>query len=138
MSSVLVAPNRSPAGLLAERRSREASRPRIALSSRVYLAAVGMAALAAVLVGLDLVQSLGWPTFHGIPDKTSGGPRKPIDPWDQRGLSHRCAKLVGTAAAGNRDRWARSSLRQRWLERFRRGEHTMRSGSDGFWGRAPT
>ena len=66
MSSILVVPNRSPAPLPAERRSREARRPRIALSSRVYLPAVGMAALAAaVLVGLDWSNHWGGQHFTG-------------------------------------------------------------------------
>jgi sterol desaturase/sphingolipid hydroxylase (fatty acid hydroxylase superfamily) len=59
MSSVLIAPSRSPVPSPAERRSPEAGRPRIALLSRVYLPAVGMAAVAVALVGM------GWSGHWG-------------------------------------------------------------------------
>jgi sterol desaturase/sphingolipid hydroxylase (fatty acid hydroxylase superfamily) len=65
MSSVLIAPNRPPAPLPAERRSREASRPWVALSSRLYLPAVGVAALAAVLVGIGWSHHWGGERFTG-------------------------------------------------------------------------
>ncbi len=65
MSSVLVAPNRSPVALPAERRSGEASRPWIALSSRVYLPAAGIAALAAALVGIGWSNHWGGERFTG-------------------------------------------------------------------------
>src|ERR1700733_2144148 len=65
MSSVLIAPNRPPAPLPAERRSREASRPGVALSSRLSLPAVGVAALAAVLVGIGWSHHWGGERFTG-------------------------------------------------------------------------
>jgi sterol desaturase/sphingolipid hydroxylase (fatty acid hydroxylase superfamily) len=65
MSSVLVAPHRSPAPLPARRGSREPSRPWIALSSRVYLPAVGIAAVAALLVGIGWSNHWGGERFTG-------------------------------------------------------------------------
>jgi sterol desaturase/sphingolipid hydroxylase (fatty acid hydroxylase superfamily) len=65
MSSVLVAPSRSLAPLPAKQRTRDASRPWIALSSRVYIPAVGMAALAAALVGLGWSNHWGGQHFTG-------------------------------------------------------------------------
>ncbi len=59
MSSVLIAPSRSPVPSPAERRSPEASRPWIALSSRAYLPAVGIAAVALALV------AIGWSSHWG-------------------------------------------------------------------------
>ena len=59
MSSVLVAPSRSSDPSLAERRVREATRPWIALSSRVYLPAAGIATVAVTLV------VLGWANHWG-------------------------------------------------------------------------
>jgi sterol desaturase/sphingolipid hydroxylase (fatty acid hydroxylase superfamily) len=65
VSSVLIGPSRSPAAPAAERGSREASRPWIALSSRVYLPAAGIAALAAVLVGIGWFDDWGGESFSG-------------------------------------------------------------------------
>ncbi len=65
MSSVLIAPNRPAAPLPTERRSRGASRPRIALSSRVYLPAVWVAGLAAALVGIGWSDHWGGERFTG-------------------------------------------------------------------------
>ncbi len=65
MSSVLIGPSRSPAAPAAERGSREASRPWIALSSRVYLPAAGIAAFAAVLVGIGWFDDWGGESFSG-------------------------------------------------------------------------
>jgi sterol desaturase/sphingolipid hydroxylase (fatty acid hydroxylase superfamily) len=65
VSSVLVGPTRSPAPAAAERRSWEASRPWAALSTRVYLPAAGIAALAAVLVGIGWVSHWGGDQFTG-------------------------------------------------------------------------
>jgi sterol desaturase/sphingolipid hydroxylase (fatty acid hydroxylase superfamily) len=67
VSSVLVGPSRSPGAptAFAGRRSREASRLWIALSSRVYLPAVGIAALAAVLVGIGWSDDWGGERFTG-------------------------------------------------------------------------
>ena len=65
MSSVLIAPSRSPGPSPAERRTREASRPWIAVSSRVYLPAVGIAALAAALVVVGWANHWGGDQFTG-------------------------------------------------------------------------
>jgi sterol desaturase/sphingolipid hydroxylase (fatty acid hydroxylase superfamily) len=67
MSSVLVGPSRSPEAAIAplERKSREASRPWTAVSSRVYLPAAGVAALAAVLVGIGWSDDWGGERFAG-------------------------------------------------------------------------
>src|ERR1700733_14440598 len=67
MSSVLVGPSRSPEAAIAplERKAREASRPWTAVSSRVYLPAVGVAALAAVLVGIGWSDNWGGERFTG-------------------------------------------------------------------------
>jgi sterol desaturase/sphingolipid hydroxylase (fatty acid hydroxylase superfamily) len=59
VSSVLIAPSRSSDPSPAERRIREATRPWTALSSRIYLPAAGIAAVAAVLV------LLGWSNHWG-------------------------------------------------------------------------
>jgi len=64
VSSVLIAPSRSPAPAT-ELGTREPSRPRIALSSRVYLPAVGIAALAAILVGIGWSDQWGGERFTG-------------------------------------------------------------------------
>jgi sterol desaturase/sphingolipid hydroxylase (fatty acid hydroxylase superfamily) len=67
MSSVLVGPSRSPEAAIAptERRFREASRPWSAVSSSVYLPAAGVAALAAVLVGIGWSDDWGGERFAG-------------------------------------------------------------------------
>jgi sterol desaturase/sphingolipid hydroxylase (fatty acid hydroxylase superfamily) len=65
VSSVLVAPPRSSVPATAERTTRKATRPRIALSSRVYLPAAGIAALAAVLVGIGRSDHWGGESFTG-------------------------------------------------------------------------
>lgn len=65
VSSVLIAPPRSPASAAAEPGIREAGRPWIALSSRVYLPAAGIAALAAVLVGIGWSDDWGGQRFTG-------------------------------------------------------------------------
>jgi sterol desaturase/sphingolipid hydroxylase (fatty acid hydroxylase superfamily) len=65
VSSVLVAPPRSPAPAAAEGVTRAAIRGRIGLSSRVYLPAVGIAALAAVLVGIGWSDHWGGESFTG-------------------------------------------------------------------------
>jgi sterol desaturase/sphingolipid hydroxylase (fatty acid hydroxylase superfamily) len=65
VSSVLIGPSPSPARETAERRGWEASRLRTALSSRVYLPAAGIAALAAVLVGIGWATDWGGAQFTG-------------------------------------------------------------------------
>jgi sterol desaturase/sphingolipid hydroxylase (fatty acid hydroxylase superfamily) len=67
VSSVLVGPSRSLEAptAAAERRSREASRLWTAVSSRVYLPAAGIAALAAVLVGIGWSDDWGGDNFAG-------------------------------------------------------------------------
>ncbi len=67
MSSVLVGPSRYSWGRnrKAGRRSREASRRWTALSSRVYLPAAGIAALAAILVGIGWSDDWGGERFTG-------------------------------------------------------------------------
>jgi sterol desaturase/sphingolipid hydroxylase (fatty acid hydroxylase superfamily) len=62
MSSVVVAPSRSRAPRIGERAAREAGRFRSALSSRVYLPAFSIAAIAAILI------SVGWATRWGGAD----------------------------------------------------------------------
>src|SRR5690242_13381041 len=62
MSSVVVAPTRSRAPRFGERGAREASRVRSALSSRVYLPAFSVVAIAALLI------SVGWATGWGGAD----------------------------------------------------------------------
>jgi sterol desaturase/sphingolipid hydroxylase (fatty acid hydroxylase superfamily) len=64
MSSVLITPQRPPAPLATERRSREARR-RLAVSSRLYLPAAGVLALAAVLVGIGWSHHWGGERFSG-------------------------------------------------------------------------
>ena len=100
MSSVLVGPSRSPEAATAptERRSREASRLWTAVSSRVYLPAAGIAALAAVLVGIGWSDDWGGERFAGSLTESSCGPRRSGGPGDHRDLSHRGATLAGTAA----------------------------------------
>ena len=65
MSSVLIAPSRSAAPAPAAGSRREASRPWSALSSRVYLPAAGIAALAAGLVGIGWSHGWGGERFTG-------------------------------------------------------------------------
>jgi len=67
MSSVLVGPSRPPEAAIAavERRSREASRLWSAVSSRVYVPAAGIAAVAAVLVGIGWSDHWGGEDFTG-------------------------------------------------------------------------
>lgn len=65
MSSVLVAPPRSPARAAAERTTPKATRPSIALSSRVYLPAAGIAAAAAILIGIGWSDHWGGESFTG-------------------------------------------------------------------------
>jgi sterol desaturase/sphingolipid hydroxylase (fatty acid hydroxylase superfamily) len=62
MSSVVVAPTRSRAPRIGERGARDAGRLRSALSSRVYLPAFSIAAIAAILI------SVGWATGWGGAD----------------------------------------------------------------------
>ena len=59
MSSVVIAPSRPRAPEALERGGREASRLRSAVSSRVYLPALSIAAVAVVLIGV------GWATGWG-------------------------------------------------------------------------
>lgn len=65
MSSVLIGPSPSPVAPAVERGSREASRPKIAWSSRIYFPAAGIAALAAVLVGIGWLDHWGGESFGG-------------------------------------------------------------------------
>jgi sterol desaturase/sphingolipid hydroxylase (fatty acid hydroxylase superfamily) len=67
MSSVLLGPSRPPETAVApaERRSREASRLWSAVSSRVYLPAAGVAALAAALIGIGWSEDWGGERFAG-------------------------------------------------------------------------
>jgi sterol desaturase/sphingolipid hydroxylase (fatty acid hydroxylase superfamily) len=65
VSSVLIGPSPSPVAPAAERRSREASRPKIAWSSRIYFPAAGIAALAAVLVAIGWFDHWGGESFSG-------------------------------------------------------------------------
>ena len=62
MSSVVIAPTRPRAPAVAEREGRAASRLRSALSSRVYLPALAIPAVAAVLI------AIGWATDWGGAD----------------------------------------------------------------------
>src|SRR5689334_2301392 len=62
MSSVVVAPSRSRAPRIGERAAREAGRFRSGLSSRVYVPAFSIAAIAAILI------SVGWATGWGGAD----------------------------------------------------------------------
>ena len=65
MSSVVVAPTRSPALEAVERGGREASRLRTALSSRVYLPACSIAAVALILLGVGWASDWGGADFAG-------------------------------------------------------------------------
>jgi sterol desaturase/sphingolipid hydroxylase (fatty acid hydroxylase superfamily) len=65
MSSVVVAPARSPVLVAAERGGREASRLRSALSSRVYLPAFSIAAAAVILIGVGWATGWGGADFAG-------------------------------------------------------------------------
>jgi sterol desaturase/sphingolipid hydroxylase (fatty acid hydroxylase superfamily) len=65
VSSVLVAPPRSRVPAKAEGPTRNATRPRIALSSRIYRPAAGIAALAAALVGIGWSDHWGGESFTG-------------------------------------------------------------------------
>ncbi len=65
MSSVLVAPARAPALVAAERQSRESGRAKSTLSSRVYLPATGIAAVAVALVAIGWSDKWGGKEFVG-------------------------------------------------------------------------
>jgi sterol desaturase/sphingolipid hydroxylase (fatty acid hydroxylase superfamily) len=65
VSSVLIGPSPAPVAPAAARGSREASRPKIAWSSRIYFPAAGIAALAAVLVGIGWFDHWGGESFSG-------------------------------------------------------------------------
>jgi sterol desaturase/sphingolipid hydroxylase (fatty acid hydroxylase superfamily) len=67
VSSVLVGPSRTPAAAPASavRMPREARRPWVALTSRVYLPAAGIAVLAAILVGIGWSDDWGGERFAG-------------------------------------------------------------------------
>src|SRR5882762_8134501 len=65
MSSVVVAPTRSPALEAVERGGREASRLRTALSSRVYLPACSIAAIAVILLAVGWASDWGGSDFAG-------------------------------------------------------------------------
>jgi len=65
MSSVLVTPNPPPLPLSTSERRLAAYRPSTALSSRVYLPAVGVAALATVLIAVGWSQHWGGEHFTG-------------------------------------------------------------------------
>jgi sterol desaturase/sphingolipid hydroxylase (fatty acid hydroxylase superfamily) len=65
VSSVLVAPPRSSAPVTAEGAGNVATRRRIGLSSRVYLPAIGIAALAVALVGIGWSDHWGGENFTG-------------------------------------------------------------------------
>jgi sterol desaturase/sphingolipid hydroxylase (fatty acid hydroxylase superfamily) len=65
MSSVVVAPARPLGPAPVEQEPRRASRPRLALSSRAYLPACSVAALALVLVGIGWASHWGGANFAG-------------------------------------------------------------------------
>src|SRR5882762_28003 len=65
MSSVVVAPTRSPALEAVERGGREAGRLRSAVSSRVYLPACSIAAAAVILLAVGWASDWGGADFAG-------------------------------------------------------------------------
>ena len=65
MTSVVVAPARSHSPVVAERAGGHASRLRAAMSSRVYLPAVSIAAAAVLLIGVGWATGWGGADFAG-------------------------------------------------------------------------
>ncbi len=99
MSSVVIAPARPLGPAPVEQEPRGASRPRLALSSRAYLPACSVAALAVVLVGIGWASHWGGANFAGSMRSLRVVLAGPADPVDHRGPPRRRAGPTGPAAA---------------------------------------
>ena len=104
MSSILVFP-RSLVRLVcqSQRRSRERTGRGSSLS-RVYLPACSIVGVAAVLVGIGWVESLGWCRLRRLDDESSCHRGRSAHPGDYWGLPHRGAIATGTTATDVRPR----------------------------------